>query len=502
MQQTVAWLKRYPLEICLALVLVTSFWTYFYNYQNPQAFFWDENYHVASAQKYLNGVYFMEPHPPLGKLLIALGEKIVNANAIDNQFINTDYAQNPPDGFSFTGYRLFPALLGWLTAGLFFWIFFLVTKKPVWAMLLSSLYIFDTAQIVHGRGAMLETTMLFFSLLSIIGVLLLRTKPLKNSVFVWAAVLFGFGFGCALATKAFALILVLLLPAIFVYLWPNPLKTLLFLTLSLVFFLIPYVTIWQIHFALGSNINPALPDNGYYQASEQYKTILSEHRNTSLLSFPTMIRDSIHFVGHYQQGVPRLDLCKADENGSPWFLWPVGGRTINYRWATDGGGYYRYLTLQSNPATWLFALFAVVLCGGLAAAQILRGGTPLKEPTALLTFFMLYVCFFIAVSQITRVMYLYHYFLPLSFACILVGLFFLEIDRIGSFVLTEARKTYALVIMAAIVFLAFQSYRPLAYYEPLADAQVKERNLLKVWELHCARCTLESPIVVRPAPTN
>src|SRR3990167_10297179 len=92
------------------IVLLISYFTYFRNYQYPSNLFWDENYHIASAQKYLNGVFFMEPHPPLGKLFIALGEKILNRNELDNQFITTDYAQNPPAGFSFTSYRLLPVL--------------------------------------------------------------------------------------------------------------------------------------------------------------------------------------------------------------------------------------------------------------------------------------------------------------------------------------------------------------------------------------------------------
>jgi dolichyl-phosphate-mannose--protein O-mannosyl transferase len=49
--------------------------TYFHNYSYPPSLFWDENYHIASAEKYIQGVFFMEPHPPLGKLLIAAGEK-------------------------------------------------------------------------------------------------------------------------------------------------------------------------------------------------------------------------------------------------------------------------------------------------------------------------------------------------------------------------------------------------------------------------------------------
>ena len=101
----------------LAFLAVLSYATIVSGFSRPQALFWDENYHIASAQKYLNGVFFMEPHPPLGKLLIAAGEGLLQRNDRNDQFIDTDYATNPPEGFDFTGYRLFPVLFAWLTAG-------------------------------------------------------------------------------------------------------------------------------------------------------------------------------------------------------------------------------------------------------------------------------------------------------------------------------------------------------------------------------------------------
>lgn len=501
MKALLEFIRRNELTLCLGLVIVTSFFTYFFNYQNPQAFFWDENYHVASAQKYLNGVYFMEPHPPLGKLLIAAGEKIFHSNALDNQFIGTDYAENPPDNFSFTGYRFFPALLGWLCAPLFFVIFLLVTKRPVWAMLFTSLYTFDTAQIVHGRGAMLETTLLFFCLVSLIGVLMLRNGTDRKNVML-AGLLYGLGFGLAMATKLFALILILLVPVVIAVLWKKWKRLGTFLGVAALAFVIPYCAVWQIHFSLGRTVNPSLPDNGYYQASDQYKQILKDGTENNPLNFYVMLRDSFAFVSHYQAGVPRLDLCKADENGSPWFMWPIGARTINYRWATADGGSYRYLMLVANPAVWLAALLGVILAGGFVLSEVLAGGKALRERTFLWGFLALYCGFLAAVSQITRVMYLYHYFVPLAFAFVLLCLAWMEIDSFGKWKLTVERKTWCLIGLNILILFSFVVYRPFAYYEPMTDDQVEARNFFSLWELHCARCALNSPIVVRPSTNS
>lgn len=159
---------RASIALYLGFVVLTSFFTYFYRYNFPQAVFWDEPYHIASAEKYLSGVYFMEQHPPLGKLLLAAGEKIVNANPKDDNFIKTDYGMNFDTSFSFTGHRLFPSLLAWMTAPLLFLIFLFFTKNPALSALLSFVYIFDNAEIVHNRGAMVDSPLTFFGMLQVL----------------------------------------------------------------------------------------------------------------------------------------------------------------------------------------------------------------------------------------------------------------------------------------------------------------------------------------------
>src|SRR4030042_7026532 len=101
-------LKKIKLKyIYLFIILIISFFTYFNNYSYPPALFWDENYHVASAQKYIDGVMFMEPHPPLGKLLIALSEKVINPNKNLNKssFLDTDHIKDIPENYNFIGVR-------------------------------------------------------------------------------------------------------------------------------------------------------------------------------------------------------------------------------------------------------------------------------------------------------------------------------------------------------------------------------------------------------------
>ena len=484
--------------LLLCLITAIGLFTYVQRYNAPAAFFWDENYHIASAQKYQHNIFFMEQHPPLGKLLIAAGEGLLNRNPVDNQFIGTDYGTELPPGFSFVGYRFFPVLFAWLTAPLLFLIFWKLTRSDVAAALLSSLYIFDNALIVHLRGAMLEPMLLFFAASTILAFLLLKDEQ-NDKRFGWWSILFGTSLGCVLTTKVVGLVLILTIPAIVWMLWPRKDLLARFAGIAGAAFLITYIGVWQTHFALGSTINPVLPDQGYYQASPQYKAVLGAGKTRSLRWFPVMLKDSLAFVSHYNNGVPRLDMCKVEENGSPWFLWPVGGRTINYRWETPDGGLYQYLYLQSNPIVWWISFAGIITAVGLVLASFVTDmKTPLQNRPMLLMFLALYFGYMGAISQIDRVMYLYHYFLPLLFSFCVLALVVFEVRRIGPWNVTPNRRLGALLALTFTVFASYEFYRPLSNYEPISDGAFAKRSILNVWELHCVNCAKTSPFVEKP----
>jgi len=495
--QTVKAHANNPKVLAWVWIILISYFTYFHNYQNPSSFFWDENYHVASAQKYLNGVFFMEPHPPLGKLLIAFGEKIVDANPIDNQFSNTDYSSSPGEGFSFAGYRLFPSLLAWMIAPMLFGIFLLLTKDYLMSIALSFLYIFDNALIVHSRSAMLESTLLFFAVAMILLFFLLIQKQDNRKHFRILSVLFGCAFAALVTTKANGLIMVLLFPALGWKLYPKIRVFFEFFALQSLAFLLVFIAVWHTHFVLGSTVSPQLPDAGYYQASQEYKDILASGTNGSIANFPLMLRDSLAFFPHYERGVPDLNLCKPGENGSPWFYWPFGGRSINYRWETPGTPpVYKYLFLQANPVVWLFGLMGIVLSTVLLVSSVIVPmERKLKYAFPMTIFLWLYVSYMIAISQIDRVMYLYHYFVPLLFSFILFGLALMEIKQISKWRVSKTMRNGIALCCALLIFAGYQFYRPLTYYEFITDEAFEKRSILRIWELRCVRCERDNPLL-------
>lgn len=484
-------------------IVATSFFTYFYQYSYPANVFWDEPYHIASAQKYLNGTFFMEQHPPLGKLLIAAGEQLLQTNTpeANAKFIDTDYARGFPTGFSFAGYRLFPALLAWLTAPVLFGIFLLITRSSAIASLLSFLYIFDNALIVHSRGAMTESPIMFFTAVMILCFVALlgcrNEQRVSSKAFLWLSACFGAMFALALTTKVIALCLLALFPPVLYRLFPNWKRVALFLFASLGAFFFCFAAVWHIHFSLATTPNPLLKNKGYYDASPAYAKVVDEKKTGSLLYFPLMLRDSLKYVTEYNKGVPRLDLCKPDENGSPFFFWPLGARSINYRWEQVNEDTYRYLYLQANPAVWFLAFACVLLAVAFALLPLL---SPTKERVRhrllLATFLVLYFGYMAGIAMLDRVMYLYHYFLPLLFSFVLVAIVVENINAFGRWKLDEQKKVLCLTVAGVLIFACFQIYRPLSYYEPISNQGVTARAVFPLWELHCVKCEKKSLLAV------
>jgi dolichyl-phosphate-mannose--protein O-mannosyl transferase len=510
-----------PLHFWLALGLVTflSFVTYVVNFHQPDAFFWDENYHIASAQKYLNGIYFMEQHPPLGKLLIAAGEVVwttltpdspevclqeetrqsslcntpwrSNSAAYNRLYVGTDYASNSPPGFVFAGYRLFPVLLAWLTAPLLFLTLFFLTRDLLTSVIGSFLYTFDNALIVHSRGAMLEGALLFFSVLALLAYVVQLQTTQQPRRFLWAAGVLGAAFAAALTTKLVGLILVLLFPALAWMLRRHAGLVCRGFAVSLAAFLVTFAGVWWVHFALGRTPVATNNDMGFYQASDEARTAIAQGTTASLTSFPFLLRDAFAYVPFYSRGVPRLDLCKPDENGSPFFFWPFGAKSINYRWETPNGQQYHYLYLQANPVVWGLGLLGLALSTLLLAGTWLnaaQGQPPLRHRHALTVFLGLYVSYMLAISQIDRVMYLYHYFFPLVLSFLLVTLSFDALRTLGRHTLQLGTRTSVLLTIGCCILAGWVFYHPFSYYEPMTTEQFELRNVFPLWDLTCVNC--------------
>ncbi|AIE72763.1 MULTISPECIES: phospholipid carrier-dependent glycosyltransferase [unclassified Synechocystis] len=477
-------------NILLAItILIISYYTYFHKYNNPQAVFWDENYHIPAAQKYLNHTFFMYEHPPLGPMLIALGESLVHPNNLFNQFNDVYYAKDFPADFSFAGYRLVPTICAWLLPIIFFYIALNLVGNNIIAFLLSFLILFDNAMIVHFRAAMLDAPLMLFIGLSILFFLLALKNKKHSERLAIASIGLGISVGLVATTKVTGLIILLLIPLLFSKLFPDWPKITLSLGLFLIGFILTFIMVWQIHFSITKNVNPSLDNGGYFNISTEYAELIDGNRQSEIWSFPLRIQEHFNHVKNYQKGVPKLDLSKPDENGSPSLFWPLGARAINYRWETADGIFYKYLYLQANPVIWFLGLSGVL---GTTALIFVYIFFPLREPLKnrflVATFLLLYWSYMVIISQLGRVMYLYHYFPALLFSFCLFAILVEEARQIGNLLLTTRYKILILAVLSAAILVSYRFYGPLTYYQPLNDEQFRQRMIFPLWDLRCVNC--------------
>jgi hypothetical protein len=257
-------------------------------------------------------------------------------------------------------------------------------------------------------------------------------------------------------------------------------------------FVVVQLLVWQIHFSLGKTIVDTLPSNGYYGASAEYKEILSAGTQSSLSSFPTMFRDSLNFFANYEKGVPDLNMCKADETGSHPLMWPLGGRSISYRWDAKDD-FIRPVHLQVNPVTWGVGLIGIVLALALVMGQSLFGcgGSRKSRSAWTLTYLCLWLGYMATMLQITRAMYLYHYFIPFIFSLVLLALVWPQLQTsFGAKIRPQLRWWgYGTLVLAMVG--AYVWYSPFTYAKPIPRKDgFSSRALLSVWDLHCPSCAL------------
>jgi dolichyl-phosphate-mannose--protein O-mannosyl transferase len=236
---------------------------------------------------------------------------------------------------------------------------------------------------------------------------------------------------------------------------------------------------YYIHFSLGEKVL----QNRTYRASADYLLAVKSYQTSNPVNFPVMLRDSLEFTSHYEKGVPLWDPTKKDENGSPAFTWPIGYKSINYRWEKSLGR-VAYFYYQGNPVIWFAALFAVFIAFGLVLAKLVIGfQVKDTQKLGLLGFFtFLYFAYMAAMTQIDRVLYLYHYIIPLVFALIALYLLFLIVFE--ELVRTNDKFLYYTVALIALeVFAAFLFFSPFTYGIPLAASDFVKRAWMRAWDL-------------------
>lgn len=468
---------------CLVLFALSAL-TILPNLGYPRAIVFDETYYITHAQKYLNGVFFLQTHPPLGKLLIAASERWLHPDAPADEFLHVEKIETGwPADLDITGYRLMPALFGVLNPILVFIILVAMVGRDGYAFAMALFIALDNALVVQARAAMLDSFLISFCLASLLVFCLLMRQPVRRRrSFLLLAGLWGVVQACAANVK-FTGAVVLVLTVIYGWrLWRDRRyrRLALFGVVFVALFAATYLGLWEVHFSIARKINPG---NDYGISDTHWNILIGADHLDPLTRFAIQFKEGMEYSinSGFRSGAGD-PAGTSDEIGSPWYWWLVGGRAIDYRWETADGVHYAYVYLLGNPVTWMVSLLGVVMGTAWVIRDLLRRLPHARGRPWLYSLVLLYWSYMAPMMAATRVTYLYHYLFPLILGVLLFGLML----PVAPVAVRRAGILLAVGILLLIVM--FWAISPLTYAQPLTREQFLQRNIIPTWDLKCGGC--------------
>ncbi len=444
-----SWARRHATILIFAIVLLAGIATHFAYYSRQQTTVFDEVYFGTYAQDYFSHSYYFDPHPPLGKMLLA-ASTLPGGVPLKAQFVATPYKGVQPN---FARLRLLPALA---SIGLALVMVGVALKLGMsrWAAGLVGLCVdFDNALVTQGRFVLIDSFLLFFGFSSLLCYLQYR----HSKQWPW---LLASG---ALAALSFSIkwtgvVFICLIGLLYVGELVKKYSAMRLLLGIVSFLIIPfaiYFGTFAVHFAL-------LTKTGQGDAfmSDAFVHNLAGSRSAS--------NSNIKGLNTWQKFVELNKVMNSVEDnltathpyGSPWYSWPLMHRDIYYYYDNN-----QYVYLLGNPLIWWGGALAVVVLVCLVAAY--RKMWTFRNRLLLTGFFASWLPFLL----IHRVMFLYHYLVALIFS-ILIAVSLLDS-------LKHKRQILGGLLVGIVALFLF--FAPLTYGLPLSSDGLQARMWLSSW---------------------
>ena len=464
MQAVLRTVRRVPeLFVLTVLSLVTRCWGLF----DPRAVVWDEVHYERYVSFYFSGTYYVDVHPPLGKMLLAGAARLLGVSG-------TALASNEPAPLL----RILPALAGaFIIPAVYLLLRELGAGRRV-ATLAAILLLVDNALLVESRFILTDSMLIFCGIAAIALCLgALRQLGAKRWILLSAS---AFSAGMSVSIKwtgLSALGLVLLAWCADAVLRRRRVRRV--LQEGLVLVGIPallYVGTFAVHFALLPKTGP-----GEKWMSPEFQSTLegsSRYDRSSRISLMRSVVELNRTMSAINTNWAAIDSPAA----SRWYTWPIAKHSIGF-WALDpsGGGSQRWIILFGNPVVWWGALAGLLMTG---AAGLRRSAALGKHRAALLFLIVAYAVNFVPFAFIRRPMFLYHYLFALIFSVMLAALGVGALagwtghgdEEPWRFSSRRSAALYSGVVGAAALMFAYLA--PMSYGWPLSAAGVLHRRAI------------------------
>lgn len=412
--------------------------------------YFDEIYHARTAWEHLHGMKPYETtHPPLGKLIIAVGIAIFNMTPF--------------------GWRIMGTLFGIFMVPLMYWFGMLVFKKSRYAFITAFLFTFDFMHFTQTRIATIDTYGVFFiiAMFAFMYKYVTQTnynvQPLRRTLTPLA--LCGVMFGLGAASKWICLYAGAGLAVIFFYslfcrareyraaclgkvedrklaeairdtFWRNTVLTLLWCAL---FFIVVPVAIYVASY---------IPYAHAVNSQNIFKTVWDSQ--LSMYRYHSQLVDD-HFFK------------------SPWYQWPFIIKPIwFYKNSYLPSGWMGSIASFGNPAVWLAGTAAMVWM----IVRLIR-----RRRMAMPDIFLLagYLAQYLPWVLVPRSMFIYHYFASVPFFIMAVVLWIRQYEK------ADPRRMKQVGIYLAVVLALFILFYPVLSGLPIPSAYGRLLRWLPTW---------------------
>lgn len=367
------------LFVLTALSLCTRFWGLF----DPREVVWDEVHYEGFVGAYVNHTQYLDVHPPLGNLLLALAAKVLGIPGIA-------LAALQPTPML----RVLPALAGSLIIPVVYLLLRELGSGRRVATLGAALLLVDNALLVESRFILPDSMLLLFGMTAVLLYVAARRRggPSRWAFLTASAVAAGMAASIKW-TGLSALGLILLTWAADAVWQRRDIRSL--LKEGVVLAAVPaaiYVASFAVHFA---QLSSAIPE--------------------TRAPFVRAFLDLNHRMSAINVGWA----TDSNASASPWYTWPISKHSIGF-WSSNaaGPGAERWIVLVGNPVVWWGALIGMA---AVVAAMIRRRTELAKVHRVMLFLSAGYALNFVPFAFIRRPMYLYHYIFALIFSLMLAA---------------------------------------------------------------------------------
>ncbi len=387
--------------------------------------YFDEVYHARTAYEFIHRLPVYEwTHPPLGKVIIALGIEIF--------------------GMTPFGWRFMGALFGVLIVPLIYILAKAITKSTWITTATTLLFTFDFMHFTQSRLATVDVFLTFFIMLMYYFMLRYFEKsfydtPLKKTLIPLC--LCGISTGLSISTKwngAYACFGILI---IFIYVllkryreysyaknspdgYTNgiahkdiidkfPKYTIITLCSCFIFFIIIPVIIYTLSY---------IP---YLRANYQ--------------GIGGIIKNQVDIFTYHAQTVVK----STHPYSSPWYTWPVITRPVWYYSQSFLNGTKAGISAMGNPLVWWVGIASFVFCFIEAV---------FKKDKCAIFLVVAYLSNFLPWSLISRTTFIYHYFPSVPFVVLMIGYTIMKLYNKNRKI---KKLTFIYVALAIILFIVF-----------------------------------------------